>query len=206
MKLLSTLYTALAAVLIFGIGSAQAATCTAAHASTNPDATLTDSTSCGAGTAVLNDNAAQVNIAEPSDSIWTLLDKDENAGDGTSGVLHSTPVGAGYSGEWGIDTGLTGVFDEFLIVIKDGNTGGPRWFWFMIDTAAGCSGANTFSSLSYCGDWSMYGTDGTPKNISHLTLYGHESGITITETPEPAILLLFGSGLIGFSFLRRRKS
>lgn len=215
----STWLTALGtAALLFSAGGASAAICTATYTATTPDpaATLTNATSCGAGTLDANDNDARVRAAEPSAALWTQIDKDEGAGSGATGVLRSTGTNpAGSSGSWGIDTAAT-AFNSFLIVIKDGNAGSPTapvptWYWFVIDKAAGCTIGSFSGSLTYCGTWTMYGEAGKIKDISHLSLYGatvaSSSGTPGTATPAPGSvsMALLGLALLGGSFVVRRR-
>jgi hypothetical protein len=208
------------ALLAWG-SSATAATCTAVSAGTNPDATLTHSVACGEGTSgqgMDNDTAALVQAAENVagwNLAWTSIDKDEAAGSGGTGALLSTGTNpAGTSGTWGIDTnGLT--YNAYLIVIKDGNSTDPAWFWFIIDTAnSTCTAGQFGGAAEFCGTWTMYGENGTLKNISHLTLYGANTttgsgstgGSTGNVPTSGSTLTLLGLGLLGLGYSRRLKA
>jgi hypothetical protein len=54
------------------------------------------------------------------------------------------------------------------------------------------------------GTWSFVNVFGTGGGLSHLVIYGMEGGDT--NVPEPAMLTLFGLGLLGIGFARRRKA
>ena len=116
--------------------------------------------------------------------------------------LGKTPTGFSFTADAGNDDGtftfsaaLLGLYDQFALGIKDGSN--PKFAIFMLPV-----GLTT-------GDWG-FGTEGG--DLSHFTLYGRQSldineqcpdCPEITEVPEPATLLLIGSGLT-FAARRRR--
>ena len=215
-KLTSTL----AAALMMGVfaGGAQAAICTATSSITDPDATLTHATDCGEGVVNTNNDSASLltSIGGVLAGEWFELDKDESTGSATTGPLLSTGVegtGASSSGYWAFDD--LPDYNKYVIVIKDGKvpdgSTDPNisWFWFLVDTAAGCYAptGSPYGSQDYCGTWTMYGNNGTIKDISHMTLYGQKGGDTPGngQIPEPSMLGLLGVGLLGQAWLLRRR-
>lgn len=202
----SQLAVVLAGLVVGGfalVNGAQAATCTATSAITNPDATLTNSNNCGVG--ILDDqNDSQADVqAVTGDPNWVLV-----GGVGAPPAYFSFTGAGGSSGQWFID--ITAPTDtDFLIVIKNGGAGGNPsqappdtvfWTWFDVDTSIAC--ANPL--YDYCGTWTMYGEGGKIKNLSHLSLYAQEGDDRLV--PEPATIVLIGGALLALGLSRRRRA
>jgi hypothetical protein len=205
-----------AIALLSAAGFAQAATCTATSTYSDPDATLTNATSCGEG--ILNDKndeAADLNtLAVGGLTNWVALAKVDAPGT-DNGTLHLTGTSpAGSSGDWAFDT--TAGYLSYTLVIKDGGSPGGNldsiyWTWFVVDLGAGCASGSFSGSHDYCGSWSMYGDNGKFKSISHMQLYGSVSsssgGPSAGNAPEPGSSMLVGLalGMMGLSFRARQK-
>lgn len=200
MKFLSILCTVAAASLLLGAGTVQAAPCTVTSSLTDPDASLIHATSCGLGNSNNDNDSGLIDTATSRpDGTWFFLDKDENEGSGSTGLLYSDAEDGNSSGVWSIFSDAS--YDEYLIVVKSGAITGSdaKWAWFIIDTSIGCDGG---AGAAFCGTWSTYNN----KDISHLSLYGaNGGGGGVTNVPEPISLALLGTGIMGMAFIRRRK-
>jgi hypothetical protein len=144
-------------------------------------------------------NSADALAAGWIPDLWTGLGSDEQLG----GLDGFTFTGAGgNSGTFWIDSPLTDLYDQFAIAVKDG--GDPKFAIFLLPVG-------DFSSA-----WSITSAGGT---LSHFALYGRSTedpDLTcpdgtpapcplITETPEPASLLLMGAGLAVAGKIRNRR-
>jgi PEP-CTERM motif len=197
-------------------GLSHAGTCTATSTYSNPDATLTNSSSCGVG--ILNDNndsATDLNTLNVGGfTNWVQLNRVDAPGS-DDGDLHVTGANPGSSaGDWAFDAAAG--YNSFTLVIKNGGTPGGNqdsiyWAWFVVDLTAGCSSGSFSGSYDYCGSWTMYGDNGNLKEISHMTLYGSESsssgGPSAGNAPEPGSSMLVGLalGMMGLGFRARQK-
>jgi hypothetical protein len=109
--------------------------------------------------------------------------------------LGQDPAGFTFTADAGNDDGTFTIdnsilaYDQFAVGIKDG--GSPKWAIFLLPV-------DTFT-----GDWHFLTSGGS---LSHFALYGlNVNGIP--EVPEPASLLLLGSGLamVAYKARNRRK-
>lgn len=127
----------------------------------------------------LNANAADVLVAAG----WTVIDKDQNPdaiflNDGWFSV---TGMGA-ISGTFTIDPAAWGTWGEIAIgLVVGGGRIDPKWAAFELPTG------------ETSGLWADAPQQGG--GLSHAVLYGRGTPVDITEVPEPATLLLLGSGL-----------
>lgn len=204
-------------LLLLAATSVRAAECVASNDWTNPDASLTNATSCGDGVLNTNDSASVLNANKIAGfDNWGLVAKVDSAGQaGLDDPLATTGVPGLSSGEWAFNT--VTAYNQYLIVIKDGSVDDPNdteppankisWFWFLVDMTAACSSTTAFSTYDECGTWTMFGENGNIKAISHLALYGSdEGGAPPITVPEPLTVVLIGSGLLGIGLSRRRWS
>ncbi len=104
--------------------------------------------------------------------------------------------------------------DEFSFTFDAGGTGSGSWLYtpgtndpaFLVSFMVAKGGPN-FNLFSVTGNSGMWFTPTNPNNqqlygVSHLTFYeGGQAPI-----PEPATMLLLGSGLVGLAAARRRRA
>jgi len=175
-------------------------------------------TDCGPGIGG-NDTGALVTQAINNGLTFELWDKDEApneiaGGDGPRdpSFLYTGPLGnetdnggiTSGSWYWNATNSIAEGNTTFAMVLKDGSSSNDpiRWAWFLLDnvntTAGGCV---LPAGFTHCGTWSMYGNDGTIKDISHISIYGAGT----STVPNPGSLVLLGSGILGLGYLTRRK-
>ena len=111
---------------------------------------------------------------------WTVIDKDESLS--ADNWFTVTGLGA-TSGTFTIDPLAWSVWDEIVIgFVVGGGQIDPKWAAFELPTG------------EISGLWSNAARQGG--ELSHANLYGRgDGGPVITAMPEPATLLLLGSGL-----------
>ena len=130
-------------------------------------------------------------------STITLISKQPDNEGVFPGELQVVPLDFTSSPSANISWDLTG--DGYVakyVAVKDGSTvgpGGEHWLYYTVTEAQGIIGAGQVTTQEF---------QDTAGEISHISLYGVEGGGT--KVPEPATLLLLGSGLVGFIGLRRK--
>jgi hypothetical protein len=121
---------------------------------------------------------------------WTVIDKDPDLFPNDA-WFSVTGLGA-MSGSFTVDPAAWGTWGEIAIgFVIGGGKIGPKWAAFELPTG------------ETSGLWSQSLTHGG--GLSHANLYGRGTPVEITEVPEPATLLLLGSGLTFFARRKRAK-
>ena len=134
---------------------------------------------------------------------WTGLGQDSlglnDDPDDDKDILGFSFTSDGDNGTFTISGALGLAWDQFAIGVKDG--GSPKWAIFMLPVG------------TLLGDWDITSDGGS---LSHFALYGRNTlqinencarppcDPDITEVPEPATLLLFGTGLVAAARSRKR--
>ena len=163
------------------------------HTLTLPGASTPTGCVTGSGPNDINGNAQDVFL----NAGWTFLDKDQNPDTGTGAIPESslTITGMGTSSaHFDIASSVWSTFTEIASGFKVGNTD-PNWAVFYLPY------------LTLSGDWSTVPTSGGG-GLSHVSLYGKQGSTPPPPAvPEPASLLLLGSGLAATAAkLRKRKA
>ena len=126
---------------------------------------------------------------------WEYLNKydvDEDKYDQGSAYGWTVGLGTPTTGTWSFDPSVWVDFSDVMIVLKNGGNEMP-------DTSD-----KIFFSGYLLNDGVTSGTwDSGAKALSHATLYARGGGSE--PVPEPATMLLFGTGLVGLVGFRVRK-
>lgn len=118
---------------------------------------------------------------------WTFIGSTEDLNGSISGFEYKLATGD-RSGTWKVNASQLPAYSRFALGIKDG--GDPKWAVFLLDNS------------ELAGLMSMGSTDNKDSgSFSHFVLYGVQS----VPVPEPASLLLLGTGLLSAGFFRKRR-
>ena len=119
---------------------------------------------------------------------WVYLAKQEQGGTSDGIGLVVTPSGPSNTGNWSFNVSTWSTYENILIVLKDGGVGDENIHWFAYLLKEDCS----------FGTWDYPGTN----DLSYLAVYGRGGDVPV---PEPATILLLGSGLVGLAGFGRKK-
>lgn len=125
------------------------------------------------------------------------VDADMNDPEGEDIGLSVTPAGYWHTGAYSFNSNVWDRYEQILIVLKDGG---------VVVGSGSESYTNYWSAylLGYgnsAGDWTYPEYLEQIKDLSHLSVYGRGAA----PVPEPATMLLMGSGLIGLAGIGRKK-
>jgi len=154
-----------------------------------------------------NENTPNESIAVFGDT-FKFIAKDENSTN-PSAVSTGTADGVAFTfnavnfvktgGEWALSwTGSIPVYFDFVVATKAGND----FAYYFFDNIYLADVPNNSGSGTYLIGYHQSPTSDNTSSLSHLSLYGVSDSIPV---PEPATMLLFGTGLAGLAGIARRK-
>lgn len=155
-----------------------------------------------------NDTAGGVSGLPGIGAGFTLLDKsDSDDGSSFGGVTFTLTADQGSTtGDWMLsweETGAPGLplLMDFVFVTKAANDWSAYLFESISFTSDPTSGTGTFAI-------SWLNNGGQTPALSHASIYGRAGTIidNPSEVPEPGILLMFGTALMGLGLTRVRKT
>jgi hypothetical protein len=201
MKLIGTCAT----LLLLAFSSTSNAGLITCEPSDQRKATLSAATKCVTGDK--NPKVADINAGFTSTTGWTR--EGELTGNGTNGFLTASLTSGSWGSSsvariWEVDSSFWDMFGQAVISIhvgngnngngnnkgNGGNSNGPDYFaWLLVDRETS-------------GEWSYEQIGGNGGGLSNIMLWGADAVINV---PEPQTLLLFGTGILGLVFARRKQ-
>jgi len=98
------------------------------------------------------------------------------------------------------DPGIGG-WTYAIVKIGEGDLDGQDWLFAYLDMPDGTAlpGLDNILTVNYAGPGNTYDDNGFMRGVSHIQFFGPQS------VPEPATMLLLGSGLLGLALFGRQR-